>query len=193
MKPGDVFTRSMPVAELELDGDHLEAILVPWETPAKIYGDPEEPEPYLEGWMRGAFDSQISSPAHVRSVALLPKHGSTEFYGFGEKIVDIEAGLYGRMRVLERDRVRAMVEAGIDSVSIEFQALQKRWRERHDGVRWRDRAVLVNVALTPIPAYSDARVLAMREAQLDAEREARIAELDSEIAELRAGGERWKA
>lgn len=188
-------TRSMPVLEVGLDGNELEAIFVPWDRTTTVF-DPDEPEPYEEGFRRGAFDVQLKregfSPA---TIPLLPRHGSTETFGHTRKLADVEAGLHGvvAIRPSLRDDIAQMVADGIDSVSIEFHPLQRRPREIK-GVRWREFAVLQAVAMTPSPAYADAKVLALRadDEIASLEKRARIAELEAEIAELRAGGDKWR-
>lgn len=193
----ETLTRSMPVIEVGLDEkrSELEAIFVPWDVTTTVF-DADEPEPYEEGFLRGAFDIQLKRPSFSpATIPLLPRHGSSETFGHTRKLDDVEAGLHGvvAIRPSLRGDVEQMIEDGIDRVSIEFHPLQRRPRVRGD-VRWRDAAVLVAVALTPAPAYSDARVLSMRaDDELAAlERRARIAALEDEIAELRAAGDRWK-
>lgn len=189
-------TRSMPVAEIGLSGNELEAIFVPWNKTTRVFGDPDETGPYDEGFRSGAFDVQILRPGFSpATIPLLPRHGSSETFGHTRKLDNAEAGLHGvvAIRPSLRDDVAQMVEDGIDSVSIEFHPLQRRPRVQ-SGTRWRDAAVLVAVAMTPAPAYTDSKVLALRaEDELESmARRARIAELDAEIEALRAGGEKWK-
>lgn len=188
-------TRSMPVADVALDGDTLEAMFVPWDVSTTIYG--EEPEPFEEGFRRTAFDAQIEKyPESIRNIALMPRHGSSETFGHARSIRPESAGLFGALGILPSRvaDVRSMVDAGIDAVSIEFHPLQR--NPRRGQIRWRDRAFLTGIVLTATPAYSDARVLAMREEQIaaraEADRIARLAALDAEIAELRAAGDRWR-
>lgn len=192
----ETLTRSVPVADVALAGSTLEALFVPWDEPITVYGDPAEPEPYREGFRRTAFDLQISRhPDTIRNVALMPRHGSTETFGHTREVQVRERGLWGAISILPSRRadVQSMVDDGIDSVSIEFHPLQR--SPRQGETRWRDRAFLTGIVLTSTPAYADARVLAMRAeqaaAQLEAERVARLSALDSELAELRAAGERW--
>ena len=187
--------RSMPVADMEFDGSTLEALFVPWDTPTTVWDD--EPEPYEEGFRRGAFDAQIERyPSSVHDVALIPRHGSTEMLGTTRSLTNTDAGLHGVVGVLPSRRadVAAMVEMGVDSVSIEFHPLQR--NPRAGLVRWRDRAFLRAVALVATPAYPDARVLALRAEQTvereRADRLARLAALDADVAAMRAAGERWR-
>ena len=154
----------------------------------------DEPTPYREGFRSTAFDIQIERfPQSVFEVALLPIHGSTEILGRTRKLDRTDIGLHGVVQVLpsKRDDVAEMVDMGVDSVSIEFVPLQKRARDGE--IRWRDRAMLKAVALTSIPAYTDAKVLAMRAGQIEHEAEAlrakQIEELDALLAEIRT--DRW--
>lgn len=198
--PFAALTRSVPVAEVNLDADGtLEALFVPWDTPITVFGDVDEPEPYREGFRRTAFDEQLNRyPETVHEVALRPAHTSTEHFGRTRELRVVEHGLHGVIRVLPSRRadVREMVDEGVDSVSIEFHPLQRGPRIS-GGVRWRDRAFLTGIVLTSSPAYAEARVLALRSAdalaEIEAEREQRFADAFGDLDELRAAGERWNS
>ena len=188
--------RAMPVSELALDRGVLEAIFVPWDVTSTIYGDEDEPGPYEEGFRRSAFDMQFEKfPKSIHEVTLLPRHGSTETFGQTKVLRSTDAGLYGAVAVLPSRQadVEQMVEQGIDSVSIEFLPLQRAPRVA-GGVRWRTAAYLKAVAMTATPSYVEARVLAVRdeqaaleaEAQRIAERQAKLADLDSYLADVKA-------
>lgn len=191
MKIYETLTRSVPVSELGFDGSTLEAIFVPWDIPITVY---DEAVPYDEGFRRTAFNQQFDKfPESIHNVALLPRHGSREPLGMTRKLDVIDAGLHGVIGVLpsRRDDVAAMVEMGMDSVSIEFNPLQK--APRAGKTRWREHALLTAVVLTSIPAYADAKVLALRDADIAAraevERLAHMATLQAELDELKAS--RW--
>ncbi len=194
--PTKTLHRSVAVSEVAFSDGTLEAILVPWDQPTRIV-EPTDTgvDDYLEGFRRTAFDRQLeSSPKSVREVVLLPRHDSTETFGHARSLSVAEAGLHGVIGVLPTRRadVEQMVEAGIDSVSIEFVPLQRAPRVNGD-VRWRTACYLKAVAMTAIPAYAEAKVLALRDAQeearLAAERDARIAELDDYLNEVK--GSKW--
>lgn len=192
--PYETLTRSVAVLDAALDGTTLEAIFVPWDTPTRVYDDPAGP--YDEGFVRGAFDLQIKRPQFSpATIPLLPRHGSSETFGHARKLDDTDRGLHGvvSIRPSLRDDVAQMVDDGIDSVSIEFHPLQRAPRTR-SGVRWRDAAVLLAVAMTSAPAYLDSKVLALRAADelAEIERSARFDELQREIDELKAGSERYR-
>lgn len=195
----EALTRSVPVSEVAFDGSTLEALFVPWDESTTIYGDPGHPEPYGEGFKRSAFDLQLDThPQTVRAVTLLPEHGSSEHYGRTRELRRVDAGLHGVVTVMasHREDVEQLVEMGVDHVSIEFLALHKP-RIDTSGVHWRTSGVLLQaVALTPSPAYASSKVLALREAvvleEAERSRAARIAALDAELVELRAGGDRWR-
>ena len=189
--------RSMPVVDIEVTSkNELEALFVPYDVTTTVY-DPGEPEPYQEGFLRGAFDLQLKrasfSPA---SVPLLPRHGSSETFGHTRKLMDTDKGLHGvvGIRPSLREDVEQMIADGIDRMSIEFHPLQRAPRLRGD-TRWREHAVLLAVAMVPNPAYDDAKVIELRAEQDVAamERAARIRTLEDEISELRQAGERWRS
>lgn len=189
----------MPVAEMAVtDKNTLETILVPWDKPVQVVDTLEDGsrDAYREGFRRTAFDMQVREfPETIRDVVLLPRHGSTETFGHARNLSIGEVGLHSVINVLpsKMDDVRSMVEQGIKNLSIEFHTMQKRHRKvEGSDIRWRDAAWLKNVAMTPVPAYEDAQVLAMRDLDaLEKRKAARMATLDAELAELRAGGERW--
>ncbi len=211
LKPENMpmLTRSVPVVELELNGNELEAILVPWDTATDV-ADPMPDgtvERYREGFLRTAFDRQLEQlPASVSEVSLIPRHGSTETFGRLRSATVAEKGLHGVVGLLpsRRDDVASMVEGGVDSLSIEFRPLERSTRPASatGGVRWRAHAFLEAVAMTAVPAYVDAKVLAVRDdvtaelARIDKEdtvrRDKMLADLEAEIESLKAGAERWR-
>jgi len=191
---GESLHRSVDVVDVALDVKGvLEGIFVPWDSPTTVYG---EGDAYKEGFKRGAFDLQFDTfPDSVHSVALRPEHGSSEYFGTTRQLANSDAGLHGIVQILPSrvDDVRAMVDAGVKHMSIEFKPLQRSPRVGQDGVRWRTAAFLEAVALVATPSYADAKVLALREADLLQEQEAKrvenIEKLQAEIEQLKSS--RW--
>lgn len=187
--------RSVPVAEIAFDAGTLEALFVPWDRAVPVVEMTDEGvDKYEEGFRPGAFDRQLEMfPHSVQAVTLLPRHGSTETFGHARELTNTAAGLHGVVSVLpsRRDDVRTMIEDGVDSVSIEFHPLQRSPREER-GVRWRSHAYLTGVAMTAVPNYPEARVLAMRdEADAQAAEARRRQDLDDLDDWLETERNRW--
>jgi regulator of protease activity HflC (stomatin/prohibitin superfamily) len=99
-------------------------------------------------------------------------------------------GLHGDVRIMptKADDLAALLDSGVDELSIEFRVPKADHTVEVDGVRWRVRAHLDQVALEPKGAYSQARVLAYRDevddqqraqAEADAAKEAERQELEA--------------
>ena len=194
-------THYRDIAEMTISGEHLEALLVPYEQATRVSDtlDDGRVDVYDEGFIRGAFAEQLKQPRNTLAVMLFPRHTRSgvppEEWGRARQLREIDEGLHGVFRVhpSRRSDVVDLVESGVNGMSIEFHTLQRRHRTRgNDGVRWRDRAWLDAVALTPQPSYADAQVLALREADEAAEADRRAArqrtfdELDAYLDEMRA-------
>jgi len=160
---------------------------------------------YREQWARGAFERAEKAPHRV---ALTYTH-STEFpnlLGRGVEFINDPAGAIGLFRLLPSvaDKAREVLE---DSpVSISFRTIRPQFgTERQGQLVTRQEAHLSYLAAVDNPAYVDARVLAIREADQEAqERAAARAESDrmlaATLAMLKANGhalsaeqERWLA
>lgn len=195
--------RAMPVTDLALDGDGrtLEVLMVPWDTTARIVevvgGELRD---YQEGFRRGAFDRQIEAGAknagHFGRITFKDQHdGGYGKLGRVRHMENVEAGLYGRIRV-DTDNVQKVRDAasdGITDLSVEFHPLASVGDERHRGAEvWRTDAFLTAVALEPMGAYQGAEVLAMRKAaDVDAEHEASQAQMAELDTWLEAERDRW--
>lgn len=158
---------------------------------------------YREGFRRGAFAPQIDSrePAVLRRIGLVHTHaGGLGYLGPVTALRDGDDGLWGDVAVLrsKANDVEDLMGAGVSELSVEFR-LPKVGHTTvdDDGVRWRTRAHLDQIALEAKGAYTGARVLAFR-AELDelAQQEAaRAAEAEAEriAAEAAAAAEREQA
>lgn len=193
-------TRSVAVSDVALDGNTLEALLVPWDVAVDVADiTVDGVDRYREGFRRTAFDMQMAeAPSTMRGVVLMPRHESSETFGHMREAKATDKGFHAVMSLLpsRRDDVAGMVADGIDSVSIEFNPLQRETRADNEGVRWRTSAFLTAVAMTPTPAYADAKVLAMRAAdelaKIDADRAEAMAALEAELDTLRNGADQYR-
>jgi uncharacterized protein len=126
--------------------------------------------PYFEEWAHGVFRSSVAAPHRV---SLNWRHGqdALSFLGKATLLREEPDYLHAEYRVARGkvgDHVLDLVGDGaLDGASIEAIPLPKgtTWGTRPDGARFavRQRALLLGTALTPMPAYADAKVLAVRE------------------------------
>lgn len=159
---------------------------------------------YREGFRPGSFPQAASTePGVIRQISLIHRHeGGLGFLGPFTALRSEADGLYGDVSILRSraDDVDDLLGSGVSELSIEF-ALPKGAAHTEvddEGVRWRVKAHLHQVALEPKGAYSSAQVLAFRaeaDAALQEAEAARLAEVArdaaaSEAAEARR--RRWQ-
>jgi HK97 family phage prohead protease len=201
-----VFLRAFP-AQIEQTGPRqLTGRLVPYNEPTDVLDQLPggELDIYREGFRPGAFGPQanITEKGVLSKISLIHRHeGGLGYLGPFTALREAPDGLYGTVNVL-RSRasdVEDLLAEGVDELSVEFRLPRANHTEVDgDGIRWRTRAHLDQVALEPKGAYSQARVLAYR-AQVDEEtREAAEAERKAEAerqaaeAEAEARRQRWE-
>lgn len=118
-----------------------------------------------ERFTRGAFTKTIA--ARSRKIRLKSLHTDPMPVGIATDFEEREDGLYGRFRLYDSPEGRAARERAHDGVygglSIEFRPITE--QRAKDGVTEVTEAALHAVALEIEPAYSGARVLAVRSAQ----------------------------
>jgi HK97 family phage prohead protease len=159
-------------------GRILDLRVVPYNVSARVR-DPGG-EPYLEQFAPGAFARACRAPDRVE---LRYAHGSglADWIGRGVEFREADDGLDGSVRVLGGvfgDQALTLVDEGLlTGLSVGFADLARRNRRAADGAVIRERCHLVEVSLTPNPAYAGAVVTGRRHAQLQ-----------PELAELRVRG-----
>lgn len=204
------FFREFPVrieqTEIEPSGHRrLAGRLVPYGAVADVLDELPDGnlDIYQEGFRRGAFSPQAGSkePGVIRKIGLVHRHGASGLGYLGPFVALREEsdGLYGIARIMPtlEENVQALLDEGVDSLSVEFRLARADHTEVIDGVRWRTRAHLDQVALEPKGAYSRAQVLAYR-AELDSEQRAQAeaaaqAEAERQAAEAAEAEERERA
>jgi len=196
----EILVRTLPVevrmaADPQLpDARVIEARLVPYGQVAEVADVSPDglPDRYQEAFSLGAFYRQVEAATAnggvARRVTFLDQHADgLGKLGYALSLREQPDGLYAALRVLP-DRVSSvetLLADGVDGLSVGFVPL--RTQRQPDGVRLRTRASLIHVALEAQPAYSDARVLAMRAAAEAADEEAQeLAEAEHWRAELEA-------
>ncbi len=145
--------------ELRDDGRTLVGLVMPWDTPARIAG-------YTEVFHHGAFGDV--DPAKV---PLTVAHHHDELpIGRAVAFTDTGTGLQAELRISETrhgDDVLALVKDGAATgLSVGFIPLTDRWTPDRMSVV-RVRAELVEVSIVGFPAYTDARIAAVRAAHHD--------------------------
>ncbi len=152
-------------AELQAgEGRTVDARIVPYATPANVSdGGPV----YREEWADGSFDDQLVAGHRLR-VLMNFEHepGIGGVIGKGVSLRSAPDGLHGSFQILntqDGDKALELVREGILG-GISLEAIPKKSVRTAAGVVQRVKAHLKNVALCRDPAYSDAVVLAIREA-----------------------------
>jgi HK97 family phage prohead protease len=148
------------------DGRTVDVRVVPYGVPAQVSDDGGRTI-YREEWQTGCFDDQLVA-GHRLKVLLNFQHlpGIGNVVGKGVALRSQPDGLHGTFRMSstqDGDKALELINDGIlDSVSLE--AVPKRSVRTANGIIRRVKAHLHNVALCREGAFSDARVLAVREA-----------------------------
>lgn len=182
-------------AEMTADGfgRTIDVRIVPYGVAADVSDDGQTK--YREMWMPGAFADQVRGAKAGRAshVHVNFRHGQTisDVIGHGLSLREAPDAFYGSFRILDGadgDKALELVRAGALS-GVSLEAFAKKTVRSVDGIVQRLKAHLVNIALTPQGAFSDAAVLAIREEELLAEREAQSLDLDvAMIDRMRAAG-----
>jgi len=202
------YARTIPT-DLDVDDDAgtAEGILVPWDVETPIIerrGDALVR--YAEVFRRGSCDRALRAPGRLPFT-----YGHSDAFGdrlgVATHLEDRDEGLWGRFRfdTSKRDAARDAVVSSHSALSIAFASVvPKAFTERDGTLVERRSVILQHVAAVPEGAYSDARLLVVRdlsaelvdetEADIRAREEAeRVATILAEVESLRAAGERWSA
>lgn len=194
------FLRAFPSPQIERIGPRqLTGRLVPYNTPADVLDElPNgQVDVYREGFRPGAFGPQANAndKGVLAKIGLIHRHdGGLGFLGPFTALREQPDGLYGDVAILrsKADDVEDLLAAGVEELSVEFRLPRRDHTEVDgEGVRWRNRAHLDQVALEPRGAYRTAQVLAYR-AEIDEQAAAEAAE-EAAREVVRAGAERADA
>lgn len=190
------FLRAFPT-QIERTGPRqLTGRLLPYNVPTEVIDELPDGrfDLYFEGFRPGAFGPQV----HTREKGVLSKigfihrhDGGLGYLGPFTALREADDGLYGDVAVLrsKADDVEDLLNQGIDELSVEFRLPPKNHTDiDSDGVRWRTRAHLDQVALEPHGAYRSAQVLAYR-AEVDEQQRERAEAEAARQAEEQAEAE----
>jgi HK97 family phage prohead protease len=195
--------RAFP-AQIERTGPRqLTGRLVPYDVPADVADELPDGgyDFYREGFRPGAFRAQTEGreKGSFSKISLVHRHdrGGIGYLGPFLALREEADGLYGDVAIVrsKADDVQDLLDNGVGDLSVEFRLpLVDHTEIGDDGVRWRTRAHLDQVALEAKGAYTSAQVLAYR-AEVDEQQreEAELAEavrqVEAETAERRR---RWE-
>jgi HK97 family phage prohead protease len=156
-----ILERSFPVNMEMTDGRTVEGLCVPYGMTADIYS--EEEGRYQETFDLGAFSRVVRAPNRVM-FRITHSANFSNMVGYGVELEERDAGLYGQFRLLEADapKARELIKEAYRGLSIGFLPISN---VRRGNVIHRVKAHLDHVAavIEGTAAYSDAKVLAMRE------------------------------
>jgi HK97 family phage prohead protease len=151
---------------------------------------------YREGFRAGAFSPQanITEKGVLSRIGLVHRHeGGLGYLGPFVALRETDDGLYGDATILRSKAgdVEDLLDEGVGELSVEFRLPRANHTEVDgEGVRWRTRAHLDQVALEPRGAYRSAQVLAFRAHH---EHEHEQHEHDRIEAEIMDRRRRWEA
>lgn len=204
----EILRRAMPTSLERVDRRTLSCRYLPFGVTA-VAVDPMPDgtlERYHEEFAPTVLDRQIAAAAKaggvLQRITLIDEHTSESGskVGYTVALRRESDGIYGEARLLPSriDDVDALLEDGINKLSVEFLPHRGGTKLMRDGVRLRCDAHLLKVALVPQGAYEGSEVLAMREAedlvaQVAAEYQAEVDDLDSWLAEQTARQAEWTA
>jgi HK97 family phage prohead protease len=169
----EVYVRTR-TAEYEIDRAKgvVEALIVPWMKPAPITQVVHRSNgpaivDYREQFARGALDRAAAAPRRV-GLAFTHSESMPDRMGYGLEVRDSSEGGIGVFQLYRDtlDRSIELLTTSHDGMSVSFRAIAPRYGTERDGELVTRTAVhLVYVAATDDPAYTDTRVLAIRERQ----------------------------
>lgn len=160
---------------------------------------------YVEEFAGTIFDRQFAAASKaegvVQRITIVDEHhDGLGKVGFTTLLRKENDGVYGEVRLLPSkvDDVQAMLDEGVDKLSVEFSPFRGGTRNLPDGTRLRTDAHLHRIALVAQGAYVGSEVLAMREAEetvaaVDAAYQAGIDDLNAWLAEATATQAKWAA
>lgn len=174
-----LLTRTATVEDFDVETGVVQAKLAPYEHEAQL------DEELFEVFTRGAFSGAVSNVSRV--IVSNQAHDRANSIGRALELRDEDDGLYGALKISDtshgRDVLTLMRDGVLTELSVEFRPQRRHMKvtRRADGILVRhDKATLVGVSPVAFGAYGTAaRVLSVRDARRDRERERIIAHLHS--------------
>lgn len=199
--------RSTPTQLERVDRRTLSVRYCPFDVVANV-ADPTPDggiDRYREMFSSTVFDRQLAAAGKAdgvlqRITMVDEHHEGLGKVGFTTDLRREADGVYGTVRLLPSKvpDVEALLDEGVDKISVEFLPHRGGTRTLADGTRVRCDAHLLRVALVAQGAYEGSEVLAMREAEdlvatVDAEYQTTVDDLDAFLAEAAARQAEWQA
>src|SRR4029079_16771180 len=189
------FTTTFEVREIsdEGDGRTVYGRIVPYGEVATFVDQYDGNKVKRERFMRGVLGPQVNAFNRVL-LSFEHENGFINTIGYGKQVWDEADGAYATFRLYKADaeKAREMSAESHKGMSVEFEPM--RHSPDPDGVIARSRVHLRRVGIVPEGAYRGAEVLAVREADHEAEATEQLAvatpNLDAmraDLAELRRG------
>lgn len=173
-----VLERSFPITDYEYrdEGRTLVGLIVPYDSPTVVT---TRDGTYPESFVMGAFRTDIIGAERVGNahwVKLTLEHDQSlgNRLGYGSALEESREGLIGTFSLYASEAAKAQEVIGEThkGLSVGFLPLSGGAKLSDDGETVvRTRCRLDHVAVTPVPAYEGARVLALREEQAGVELE----------------------
>ena len=174
-----IYTREFPVTfevkdfQYEGDGQTVLGRIVPYGEVIKFVDPYDGGALKRERFVPGALAKQANDSAWAR-VLLSFQHddGFHNTIGYGKQLEERDDGAYATFRLykVDADKAREMMTSSHKGLSLEFEPRTRRDTVDDQGVIIRDSVHVRRVGITGDPAYSGARVLAVRERDDEAER-----------------------
>ena len=166
----ELFTRAAAgVATVRFPDRCIDVLAIPYDTPQWIV---DSHGSYTETFQRGAFGNVQGRPNRVK---VLRDHEPARSIGRAMRLLpNREDGLHATLYVSPTplgDESLQLAADGVLDVSVGFTPMDggMEWTRARDAVTWSS-VWLREISLVPLPAYEDAHVLAVRNAQLTEER-----------------------
>lgn len=166
----DLFTRAAAgPATVRFPDRCIDVLAIPYDTPQPIV---DSHGSYTETFLRGAFGNVQGRPNRVK---VLRDHLPERSIGRAMRLLPNRAdGLHATLYVSPTplgDESLQLAADGVLDVSVGFTPMDggMEWTRDRDAVTWSS-VWLREISLVPLPAYEDAHVLAVRNAQLTEER-----------------------
>lgn len=162
VSPSEVILRDFPVEEWVVDGRTVDVRIVPYGVSALVR-DGDGPV-YREEWLPGVFGHQLNAANRVYA-NFEHEPGIRGIVGQGILLREERDGFHGSFRLhdtADGDKAKILIEhGGLDGVSLEAVPVRNKLT---DTVVQRVKANLRGIAFCRNPAFTDAKVLAVREA-----------------------------
>jgi phage head maturation protease len=162
--------RSFDAMAMDVKPDGLvEALVVPWDTPAEVtepHPETGAPITYLEQFARGSLDRAMRAPGRI-GLAFTHSDAFADRLGYGVQLQDSEAGAVATFQLYRSvmDKAMEMLGSSHRGMSMTFRSIRPAMAtpDRSGQLVTRQQVHLRYVAATDCPVYEDAQVLALRD------------------------------